>query len=145
LFYTHTKNIINTTAAKQLLLCSQKCPEHSVCATDPHSSASVEALMKPQLLNRERSLAGVRASCRVVSIRSYFGSVPVPAGRGTAFSLVRKTALASSQIILIPSLCPLCLSTRDCKRGLDSGNITSSCFCMVLSCLVLCFDTEYLE
>lgn len=40
-------NIVNTPAAKQLLLCSQKCPEHSVCVTDAYNSASVEALMKP--------------------------------------------------------------------------------------------------
>lgn len=112
------KNIVNTTAVKQQLLCSQKCPERSVCVTGPHNSASVEAFMKPQILNRECSLAGVSASRCVVYSQSYcFWSVPVPAGRGAAFSPVRKTASASFQIILIPSLCPLVSFNKGRQKG----------------------------
>lgn len=76
---------------------------HSVCVTDPHNSTAVEALLTPQI-NGECSLAGVSATCCGV----YFWS-----GIGTAFPPVRNTALAPSQIILIPSLCCLCWRTAE--------------------------------
>lgn len=142
--FTHTQNIVKATAAKQLLLCSQKCPERRVCVTSPHNSASVEALLKPQILNGECSLAGVSASRCVLYLRSScFWSVPVP-----AFAPVQKTALTSSQIILSPSLWSLCLSTQDSRKGLDSRNLTTPLKFLLLHAivlLVLCFGTEYLE
>lgn len=132
------KNIVKATAAKQLLLCSQKCPARRVCVTGPHNSASVEALLKPQMLNGECSLAGVSASRCVLYLRSYcFWSVPVPAARGTAFPPVQKTALASFQIILIPSLWSLCLSTRHSRKGLDSRNLTTSMKFLLLHAIIL--------
>lgn len=86
LFHTN-KITVNTTAGKQLSLCSQKCPERHVCVTDPHSSVSAGALLKAQTLNRECSLAGVSVSCCAVCIRGYcFSSVCAPPGRSTDFS-----------------------------------------------------------
>lgn len=79
----------------------------------------VEALLTPQI-NGECSLAGVSASCCGAYIRSNcFWS-----GRGTTFSPVGNTALAPSQIILIPSPCSLCCSTKDSRESSDLGNLT---------------------
>lgn len=87
LFHTN-KITVNTTAGRQLSLCSQKCPERHVCVTDPHSSVSAGALLKAQTLNRECSLAGVSVSCCAVCIRGYcFSSVCAPPGRSTDFFL----------------------------------------------------------
>lgn len=131
--FTHTQNIVKATAAKQLLLCSQKCPERRVCVTSPHNSASVEALLKPQILNGECSLAGVSASRCVLYLRSScFWSVPVP-----AFAPVQKTALTSSQIILSPSLWSLCPSTQGSRKGLDSRNLTTPLKFLLLHAIVL--------
>lgn len=136
LFHTN-KNTVNTTAGKQLLLCSQKCPEHRVCVTDPHSSVSAGALLKEQRLNRECCLAGVSFPYCVVCIRiCCFSNVWLHQVEVQIFPPVRKTVLASFWIVLIPFLCSQCLSVGNRRKDSNSLHLTTLVKLLLLPAII---------
>lgn len=143
LFHTN-KITVNTTAGKQLSLCSQKCPERHVCVTDPHSSVSAGALLKAQTLNRECSLAGVSVSCCAVCIRGYcFSSVCAPPGRSTDFSSSEESHVSCFLWSLFFALNVFqCATEEKVQIQHTSQLLWSSSFCLLLSHKVWCFGIE---